>query len=152
VGPLPFPPFRGDLLAFMLLPEVGFNLGNPSPKSPPIPGSLGAASEAAELFRLLLPLLEACVEVDPPVRLLLAFTALLLLFADFPPTRGEERSFVTAFFKALPCCIDLSKSPRSAVPPPLDLVGDLKAGGLGGPPAGGGGGPGGGGGGGIFFF
>jgi len=153
VGPLPFPPFRGDLLASMLLPEVGFNLGNPSPKSPPIPGSLGVASEVAELFRPLLPLLEACEEaVDPPVRLLLVFTALLLLFADFPPTRGEERSFVTAFFKALPCCIDLSKSPRSAVPPPLDLVGDLKAGGLGGPPAGGGGGPGGGGGGGIFFF
>ena len=81
-----------------------------------------------------------CVEAEPPVRLLLAFTALLLLFADFPLTRGAERSFVTAFFKALPCCIDLSKSPRSAVPPPLDLVGDLKAGGLGGPPEGGGGG------------
>lgn len=152
MGPLPFPPFRGDLLAFMLLPVVGFNLGNPSPNSPPIPGNLGAASEAAELFRMLLPLLEAFVEADPPVRLLLAFTALLLLFADFPLTRGAERSFVTAFFKALPCCIDLSKSPRSAVPPPLDLVGDLKAGGLGGPPEGGGGGPGGGGGGGIVFF
>ena len=43
----------------MLLPVVGFNLGNPSPNSPPIPGNLGAASEAAELFRMLHPLLEA---------------------------------------------------------------------------------------------
>ena len=72
----------------MLFPDVGFNFGNPSPKSPPIPGSLGA-SEAAVLFRLLLPLFEANVEdvevTDPPVRLLLALIALLLLFAVFPP-------------------------------------------------------------------
>ena len=74
----------------MLLPEVGFNLGNPSPKSPPIPGNLGADSEATELFRLLLLLLEACVEVEPPVQLSLAFTAILLLFADFTIIRGAE--------------------------------------------------------------
>ena len=63
----------------MLLLEVGFNSRNPSPKSPPIPGNLGAGSEATELFRLLLLLLEACVEAEPPVQLWLAFTAILLL-------------------------------------------------------------------------
>ena len=135
----------------MLFPEVGFNLGKPSPKSPPMPGNLGAL-EAAEL--LLLPLFDAVkVEEPPAVRLLFALTELLLLLADFPPTDGADLSFVTVFFKAFPCCIDLSNAPRSVVPPPPDDLA-LKAatgGGLGGPD-GAGGGPGGGGGGGIFLL
>jgi len=147
VGPL-LPPFRGDLLAFMLFPEVGFNLGKPSPKSPPMPGNLGAL-DAAEL--LLLPLFDAVEGLEPPaVRLLFALTELLLLFADFPPTNGADLSFVTVFFKAFPCCIDLSNAPRSVVPPPPDDLA-FAGGGLGGPD-GAGGGPGGGGGGGIFLL
>jgi len=133
----------------MLLPEVDFSFGKPSPKSPPIPGNLGALEAA-------LPLFEATEELEPPppVRLLFALTELLLLFADFPPKLGADLSFVTVFFKAFPCCIDLSNAPRSVEPPPPppDDLG-LKAGaagGLGGPGAGGG--PGGGGGGGICLL
>jgi len=147
VGPPLLPPFRGDLLTFMLFPEVDFNFGKPSPKSPPIPGNLGAL-EADEL--LLLPLFEAAEDDEPAVRLLFALAELLLLFAVFPPNNGPDLSFVTVFFKAFPCCIDLSKSPRSCVPPPDDL-GLETGGGLGGP-AGAGGGPGGGGGGGILLL
>jgi len=133
----------------MLFPEVGFNFGKPSPKSPPIPGNLGAL-EAAEL--LLLPLFEAAEDDEPPpVRLLFALAELLLLFADFPLVKGDDLSFVTVFFKGFPSCIDLSKSPRSEEPPPPDDLGFETGGGLGGPD-GAGGGPGGGGGGGIFLL
>ena len=79
----------------MLFP-VGLSialLGNPSPKSPPMPGNLAEDPVDPLPFTL-----------DPdPLDDPLLEEGEVLLFELFPPTIGAERSLVTVFFKAFPC-------------------------------------------------
>ena len=126
--------------------------GKPPSNSPPIPGNLvgGGAPPLLEEFPPFLS--PPGVTGALPGDRLFAFMSLFEFeLGLLPPTNGEDRSLVTVFFSALPCCMDWSKAPRSVglllgFPPPPTFMG----GGLGGP-GGPGGGPGGGGGGGIIL-
>jgi len=71
-------------------PEVGFNLGIPSEKRPPIPGRREGADEPNE--------------AGPPEDGTGGVKLLLFGLGFSLPTNGALRSFVTALRRALPCC------------------------------------------------
>lgn len=157
VGPFDRPLVFLESFAPGLFP-TGFSMvlsGKPPSNSPPIPGNLvGGGAPLLELPPFLSPPPGVTGADLPGDRLLFAFMSLFEFELGLlpPPTIGADRSLVTVFFSALPCCMDLSKAPRSLgllllgfPPPPPTFMG----GGLGGP-GGPGGGPGGGGGGGII--
>ena len=107
--------------------------GKPPSNSPPIPGNLvGGGAPLLELPPFLSPPPGVTGADLPGDRLLFAFMSLFEFELGLlpPPTIGADRSLVTVFFSALPCCMDLSKAPRSLgllllgfPPPPPTFMG-----------------------------